>query len=75
MTDLKASRAQSRLEKVARETGNAGLHYEVAARAVREKIARLRALRIAKESEERSAELGEVPVSKKSVTRRFSPAT
>jgi hypothetical protein len=59
MTDLKGSRAQSRLEKAARETGNAGLHYEAEARAVREKIARLRALRIAKETEEKSAAIGE----------------
>ena len=27
MADFKDSRAQSRLEKAARETGNAGLHY------------------------------------------------
>ena len=70
MTDLKGGRAQSRLEKAARETGNAGLHYEVEARAVREKIARLRALRIAKETKEKSAALGEDVVRKKSVTKR-----
>jgi hypothetical protein len=53
MTDLKGSRAQSRLQKSARETGNAGLYYEVQARAVREKIARLRELRIAKEMDQK----------------------
>lgn len=43
MADLKDSRAQSRLEKAARERGNAGVHYEVEAKAIREKTARLRA--------------------------------
>lgn len=59
MADLKDSRAQSRLEKAARETGNAGLHYEVEAKAVREKIARLRALRMAKETAGRNAVVSE----------------
>ena len=59
MTVLKDSRSQLRLQKAAREGGNAGLHYEVAAKAVREKIARLRALRIAKEAEEKTAAPGE----------------
>jgi hypothetical protein len=31
MADLKDSRAQSRLEKAARERANAGVHYEVEA--------------------------------------------
>jgi hypothetical protein len=69
MTDLKVSRAQMRLEKAAREGGNAGLHYEVEARAIREKIARLRALRIAKEAGEKSARLGEDVAGRKSVTK------
>jgi hypothetical protein len=56
MADLKDGRAQSRLEKAARETGgNAGLHCEVEAKAIREKIARLKALRIAKDSTDKSA--------------------
>ena len=55
MADLKDSRAQSRLEKAARERGNAGVHYEVEAKAIREKTARLRALRIAKETADKSA--------------------
>jgi hypothetical protein len=70
MTVLKDSRAPSRLEKAARETGNAGLHYEVEAEAVRVKIARLRALRIAKEAEEKSAALGGNVMSKRSVTKK-----
>ena len=45
MAALKDSRAQSRLEKAARERGDAGVHYEVEAKAIREKTARLRALR------------------------------
>jgi hypothetical protein len=46
-------RTQSRLEKAARES--AGLSYEVEARAVREKMARLRALRLAKEEADKAA--------------------
>jgi hypothetical protein len=75
MTDLKDSRAQSRLEKAAREGGNAGLHYVVAARAVREKIARLRALRIAKEADEKSAACGADVAGKKSVTKKSARST
>jgi hypothetical protein len=70
MADLKDSRAQSRLEKAARERGNAGLHYEVEAKAIREKTARLRALRIAKETADKSAAVGEGAVLKKPVTKR-----
>jgi len=70
MTVLKDSRAQSRLQKAAQEGGNAGLHYEVEVRAVREKIARLRALRIAKESAEKSAALGADVAGKKSVAKK-----
>ena len=54
MADLKDSRAQSRLEKAARERGNAWVNYEVEAKAIREKTARLRALRIAKETADRN---------------------
>jgi len=69
MADLKDSRAQSRLEKAARETGgNAGLHYEVEAKAVREKIARLRALRMAKETADKNAAVSEDAKRTKSVT-------
>lgn len=75
MTVLKDSRAQSRLEKAAREGGNVGLHYEVEAKAIREKIARLRALRIAKEAEEKSAAPGEDVTGKKSVTKKSARST
>ena len=76
MADLKDSRAQSRLEKAARETGgNAGLHYEAEAKAVREKIARLRALRMAKETADQNAAVGEDAKRTKSVTRRFVKST
>jgi hypothetical protein len=70
MADLRGGRAQSRLEKAARETGNAGLHYEVEAKAVREKIARLRALRIAKETADKGSAVSEDANRKKSVTKR-----
>jgi hypothetical protein len=76
MADSKHSRAQSRLEKAARETGgNAGLHYEVEAKAVREKIARLRALRMAKESADKSAAADEDVKPKKLLIRRSIKST
>ena len=75
MADLKHSRAQSRLEKAARESGNAWVHYEAEAKAVREKTARLRALRIAKETAHKSAAVGEGAVSKKPVTKRSVKST
>jgi hypothetical protein len=55
MADLKSSRAQSRLEKAAREGGNTWVGYEAEAKAVREKTARLKALRLAKEAAEKSS--------------------
>jgi hypothetical protein len=76
MGDFKDRRAQSRLEKAARETGgNAGLHYEVEAKAVREKIARLRALRIAKETADRDISVGEDAKRTKSVRNRSVKST
>jgi hypothetical protein len=76
MADSKHSRAQSRLEKAARETGgNAGLHYEVEAKAVREKIARLRALRMAKEAADKNAAVSEDAKRTKSVTKRSVKST
>jgi hypothetical protein len=76
MGDFKDSRAQSRLEKAARETGgNAGLHYEVEAKAVREKIARLRALRIAKETADRDVAVSEDAKRANSVRNRSVKST
>jgi hypothetical protein len=76
MGDFKDSRAQSRLEKAARETGgNAGLHYEVEAKAVREKIARLRALRMAKETADKNAAVSEDAKRAKSVAKRSVKST
>ena len=46
----KNPRGQSRLEKAARENHNLSVNYEVQAKIVREKTARLRALRLAKEA-------------------------
>jgi hypothetical protein len=48
----KNPRGQSRLEKAARENDNLSVNYEVQAKIVREKTARLRALRLAKEATE-----------------------
>jgi hypothetical protein len=53
--DSKNNRAQSRLEKAAREDDKVRVHYEVEAKAIAEKTARLRALRLAKEAADRSA--------------------
>ncbi len=44
---------QSRLEKAARENHNLGGDYEVRAKIIREKTARLKALRLAKEAAEK----------------------
>jgi short subunit dehydrogenase-like uncharacterized protein len=53
--DSKNSRSQSRLEKAAREDDKVRVHYEVEARSVAEKTARLRALRLAKEAADKIA--------------------
>ena len=53
--DSKNARAQSRLEKAAREDEKVRVHYEVEAKATAEKTARLRALRLAKEAADKSA--------------------
>ena len=44
----KNTRMQSRLEKAARENHNLSVGYEVQAKIIREKTARLKALRLAK---------------------------
>jgi hypothetical protein len=62
--DSKNSRAQSRLEKAAREDDKVRVHYEVEARHVAEKTARLRALRLAKEAADKAA-AGNAPVTPK----------
>jgi hypothetical protein len=53
--DSKNTRAQSRLEKAAREDEKVRVHYEVEAKSVAEKTARLRALRLAKEAADKAA--------------------
>lgn len=70
MADLKNSRAQSRLEKAAREDGSAWVHYEAEAEAVRRKTARLKALRIAKEAADASVAMEKSAVGKKSATKK-----
>jgi hypothetical protein len=62
--DSKNARAQSRLEKAAREDGKVRVHYEVEAKAVAEKTARLRALRLAKEAADKIA-ADKMPVASK----------
>jgi hypothetical protein len=49
----KNTRMQSRLEKAAREKSNLSVDYEVQTKILREKTARLKALRLAKEAAEK----------------------
>ena len=49
----KNTRMGSRLEKAARENPNLSVDYEVQAKIIREKTARLKALRLAKEAVEK----------------------
>ena len=71
MADLKNSRAQSRLEKAAREGGNTWVGYEAEAKAMREKTARLKALRLAKEAADKSAAaVDESTAARKPATKR-----
>jgi hypothetical protein len=62
--DSKNTRAQSRLEKAAREDHKVRVHYEVEAKTIAEKTARLRALRLAKEAADKAA-APEMPVAGK----------
>jgi hypothetical protein len=71
MAGLKNSRAQSRLEKAAREGGNTWVGYEAEAKAVREKTARLKAIRLAKEAADKSAAAADqTTVARKPGTKR-----
>ena len=49
----KNTRTQSRLEKAAKENHHLSVGYEVQAKIIREKNARLKALRLAKEASEK----------------------
>jgi len=70
MADLKNSRVQSRLEKAAREGGNGWVGYEAEAKALRERTARLKALRIAKEAADKCAAAVESAVARKPAPKR-----
>ena len=66
-------RAEARFkkaQKAAHDAKEARAHYESEARAVREKTARLRALRLAKEA----ADSEDTGLSKKSITAKTTPA-
>ena len=52
----KDARSQSRLEKAAQENDNLSANYEVRAKSIREKSARLKALRLAKEAHAQTEE-------------------
>ncbi len=49
----KNMRVQSRLEKIARENDKLTVGYEIQAKTIRDKTARLKALRLAKEASEK----------------------
>jgi hypothetical protein len=73
--DSKNSRAQSRLEKAAREDDKVRVHYEVEAKAVAEKTARLRALRLAKEAADKTATDRMPDAAKRSKAAKKRPKT
>jgi hypothetical protein len=62
------------LEKAAREEGSGWVRYEEEAEAVRKKIVRLRALRLAKEAADRAA-IEEGTVAKKAATKKSVKST
>jgi hypothetical protein len=68
--ESKNSRSQSRLEKAAREDDKVRVHYEVEAKAVAEKTARLRALRLAKEAADKAAGVPTAAKKPKAVKKR-----
>jgi hypothetical protein len=71
MADLRSGRGQSRLKKAAREGGNTSVGYEAEAKVMREKTARLKALRIAKEAADKSAAtIDEGSAARKPATKR-----
>ena len=73
--DSKNTRSQSRLEKAAREDEKVRVHYEVEAKTIAEKTARLRALRLAKEAADKTAAAGMPVTSKKSKPVKKRPKT
>jgi hypothetical protein len=73
--DSKSSRAQSRLEKAAREDEKVRVHYEVEAKSVAEKTARLRALRLAKEAADKTAAASMPATAKKPKAAKKRPPT
>jgi hypothetical protein len=70
MPDLKNSRSESHLEKIAREERSGWVHYEAEAEAIRKKTARLKALRLAKEAADKRAEAEGGAVAKKRSTKK-----
>jgi hypothetical protein len=67
---LPQSEANLKKEQRARESTKAMLEHEAEARAIRERTARLRELRLAKESAEKSQEVGAEPEKPASQRRR-----
>jgi hypothetical protein len=71
--DQKNTRSQSRLEKAAREDDKVRVHYEVEAKSIAEKTARLRALRLAKEAADRAAGKTAAPAPKRQKAAKKRP--
>ncbi len=65
----KNTRVQSRLEKIARENDKLTVGYEVQAKIIREKTARLKALRLAKEAQARTEEPPAKPAKRRPARR------
>jgi hypothetical protein len=72
--DSKGSHGEARLEKAARESHRSGVpDYEVAAQAVREKMARLKALRLARDAAQPQAATTTKTVAKRGRSAKAAP--
>ncbi len=72
--DTKGSQGEARLEKAAREGNRSGVpDYEVAAQAVREKMARLKALRLARDASQPKAAVTTKTASKSGRSAKAAP--
>jgi hypothetical protein len=72
--ETKGSQGEARLEKAAREGNRSGVpDYEVTAQAVREKMARLKALRLARDAAQPKAAVTTKTASKGSKSAKATP--
>ena len=66
----KNTRVESRLEKIARESDKLTVGYEAQAKIIREKTARLKALRLAKEAEAQTEAPPAKPAKRRAARRK-----